>query len=135
MKFDKPFDLLIQCGGCGIENLLPAFTASTPAVCNQCRERLLDAGIVETHQELACEQCGMVLLLAKDAPILSGESECRCGGTQFIKSAAPTLPQWVEQNPAPQDDAVEDDFDWCRPAGSDESHNDYNDLFDKDPSF
>ncbi len=135
MNFDKPFDLLVECRGCGIENLLPGFTAATPAICNQCRERLLDPQISNTYQELVCEQCGMLLLLSKDAPILSGESVCRCGSTQFLRHAAPTLPEWVARHAAPDDDADgEDDFDWCRPAGGQDDLNDYNDLFDKDPS-
>ncbi len=135
MNFLKPFDLLVECAGCGIENLLPGFTAAMPAICNQCRERLLEEAVTETHQELVCEQCGMLLLLKKDAPILSGESVCRCGGTQFLRHAAPTLPAVAAQHAAEDtDDAVEEDFDWCRPAGGEDNMNDYNDLFDKDPS-
>ena len=72
MNYPTSFDLLIECRGCGLENLLTGFTATQPAVCNQCRERLLDLEMETTHQELVCEDCRMILLLSKDAPILAG---------------------------------------------------------------
>ena len=138
MTFSKPIDLLVACRACGIENLIDGYTPELPAVCSQCRERLIDRDLMESHQEIKCGDCGMVLLLPKTTEVTAGESTCRCGSPNLFLQATPTLPLLAETAEAlKNEDAgpVNDDFDWCRPAGNEDISGDYNDIFDNDPGF
>ncbi|GJL79075.1 MAG: hypothetical protein NPINA01_20640 [Nitrospinaceae bacterium] len=138
MPSSKPIELLVSCRSCGIENFIDSYTPDLPAVCSQCRERLIDIELMESHKEVLCGDCGMRLLLPKDAEVSAGESTCRCGGSNLFLQAAPTIPLLAEEAGAfkkEDSDPVENDFDWCRPSGNEEISGDYNDIFDNDPGF
>ena len=138
MPSPQPIELLVSCRSCGIENSIPEYTPELPAVCSQCRERLIDMELMESHKELVCEDCGMTLLLPKDTEVTPGESTCRCGSSNLALQASPTIPLLAEEAGAFMKDdkvPVEDDFDWCRPSPNEEITEDYNDVFDNDPGF
>ena len=105
-----PFDLLIQCGGCGIENLIHGFTPGSPVICNQCRENLLTTDFAQTHQGHTCDSCGMALLIKAETEFTDGESECQCGGTNFT---ALNLTSFMSSiSTAPEEELDDDDPDF-----------------------
>ena len=130
-----PFDLLMQCGSCGIENLIPGFNPGTPAICNQCRENLLATDFAQTHQGHTCDSCGMALLIKAETEFTDGESECQCGGTDFTKLDMAIFASSIAITPEAELDDDDPDFDWCRPAPNNVSPEDYNEVFDDDPGF
>jgi DNA-directed RNA polymerase subunit RPC12/RpoP len=138
MSSPKPIDLLIACKSCGIENLIDGYTPDLPAVCSQCRERLIELDLMESHQEIRCGDCKMALLLPKSTEVTAGESTCRCGSSNLFLQSAPTIPLLAETAGAfkDEDDRPEKEgFDWCRPASNEEISDDYNEVFDNDPGF
>lgn len=137
MNLIPPFNLLMVCGSCGIENLIPGFTPGAPAICNQCRENLLSHNLSKTHQGHICDSCGMALLIKAETDFLDGESECQCGGQDFTKLSMEDFAQSVSIAPNMELDDVEDDpdFDWCRSAPDNPLQEDYNEIFDDDPGF
>ncbi|MBT3921948.1 MAG: hypothetical protein HOF21_05160 [Nitrospina sp.] len=130
-----PFDLLIQCGGCGIENLIHGFTPGSPVICNQCRENLLTTDFAQTHQGHTCDSCGMALLIKAETEFSDGESECQCGGTNFTALNLTSFMSSISTAPEEELDDDDPDFDWCRPAPNNVSPEDYNEVFDDDPGF
>ncbi len=139
MSSPKPIELLIACRSCGIENLLVDYTPGGPAVCSQCREGLIDMELMDSHKEVVCGDCGMTLLLSRDTEITMGESTCRCGSSNLSLQDSPSIPLLAEEAKASKvhgdDDPVDSDFDWCRPAPAKEISEDYNDVFDDDPGY
>ncbi|MBT3184832.1 MAG: hypothetical protein HOI59_12800 [Nitrospina sp.] len=135
MTLQTPVELLIECGGCGLENLIPAFTSEVPAICNQCRENMLAYDLSQTHQGHTCDSCGRAYLLKTETEFVDGESECQCGGRDFtgldLKNFAGQTPQTAESKDA--DDNP--DFDWCRPASDNSATEDYNEIFDDNPGI
>ena len=132
MPSPKPIELLVACRSCGIENLIDSYIPELPAVCSQCRERLIDLDLMESYQEIVCGDCGMILLLPKDTEISAEESTCRCGSSNLFLKAAPTIPLLAQEAGAfkkEDDDPVKDDFDWCRPSSNEGISEDYNDVF------
>ncbi|MFQ5450311.1 MAG: hypothetical protein ACE5E9_06750 [Nitrospinaceae bacterium] len=138
MSTYKPVDLLIECPSCGIENSLTGFTPEFPAICNQCRERLLGSGLEETHNQYICEGCGLILLLSRSTPIARGDSACRCGSTHFTSVEPPAIQSLLgkkdDDGPVQDGGTTEGEFDWCRPSQDENISEDYNDIFDNDPS-
>jgi hypothetical protein len=135
---NPPFDLLIECGSCGIENLIPGFTPGVPAICNQCRENLLSSDFSKTHQGHICDSCGMALLMKVGTEFTDGESECQCGCKDFTELSMVDFVNTLSRAPNIElDDDVDDDsdFDWCRPAPDSSLQDDYNEVFDDDPGF
>jgi hypothetical protein len=137
MSLEPPFDLLIECGSCGIENLIPGFTPGAPAICNQCRENLLAIDFSKTHQGHICDSCGMALLMKAETAFTDGESECQCGGQDFTKLDTKDFAKSLSNAPDMELDDLDDDpdFDWCRPASDGSASEDYNEVFDDDPGF
>jgi hypothetical protein len=138
MPSPKPIDLLVACRACGIENLIDSYTPELPAVCSQCRERLIDMDLMDSHQEIKCGDCGMALLLPKTTEVTAGESTCRCGSSNLFLQAAPSIPLLAQEAGAFKNedaDPANGDFDWCRPSSNEEISEDYNDIFDNDPGF
>ena len=129
---------LIECPACGIDNLLSDFTPGRSAVCNQCRETLLDPGLVDTHKGHTCDDCGMAFILKNETEFLSGESECPCGSSEFSSfEIGPFLAdlQAAEVSNIAEEDTEEDNFDWCRSDPDNPLEGDYNNIFDDDPGF
>jgi hypothetical protein len=95
--------------------------------------------LMDTHKEVVCGDCGMVLLLSKDTDVTMGESTCRCNSTNLALQDSPSVPLLAKEaaDCAIQDDEdpADSEFDWCRPASSEEVSEDYNDIFDDDPGY
>ncbi len=139
MSSHKAIELLVTCRSCSIENLVVDYTPGLSAVCSQCREKLIDMELMDSHKEVVCEDCGMTLLLPRDTEVTKGESTCRCGSSNLALKDSPSIPLLAEEAKASKgqedDDPVDDDFDWCRPASTDGMSEDYNDVFDDDPGY
>jgi hypothetical protein len=139
MSSQKSIELLIACRSCGIENLLVDYTPGLPAVCSQCRESLISMELMDSHKEVVCEDCGMTLLLLRDTEITIGESTCRCGSSNLALKDSPSIPLLAEEainsKEHEEDDPIDSDFDWCRPAPAEEASDDYNEIFDDDPGY
>ncbi len=138
MADSKPNDLLIECDACKIENIISDYTPGQAVVCNQCRGRLIEPNLNETHKEYICSDCAMVLCLLNKTEITTGESVCRCGGKQIlmvnepkIKSEAAAAGVFDELTDSKQESV--EDFDWCR-SGPTDSSDTYDELFDDDPA-
>jgi hypothetical protein len=136
MPSDDSFDLLVQCGACHIENLLSGYRPGHIRICNQCRERLVDSCIGETHREYCCGDCGLRMLLLNETPVNAGQSECRCGGRQILilEDSPLATQEKALGHPLPENEEPDEDFDWCR-SGSEAPSEDYNELFDNDPGM
>ena len=137
MAVEKSF--LIECPACSIENLHSDFMPGSSAVCNQCRETLLNPSLIDSHKGHTCDDCGMAFILKNETEFRSGESKCPCGSSDFSRfeigpyiadlQAAESSSSIVEQ------DTEEGDFDWCRSDRDEPLESDYNNIFDDDPGF
>ena len=85
------FDLLIECRCCDVENLIADYVPGMHIFCSQCREKLIDADIIETHCEYICQACDMRLVLLKKTEVKLGGSTCSCGSTDLLKVDKTTL--------------------------------------------
>jgi hypothetical protein len=137
MTENNPFELMIECGGCCLENLIPGFTLGDHAICNQCRENMLAFNLFETHQGHTCDSCGRVYLLKAETEFINGESECQCGGQHFTEL---DIKNFADKSAKAQQAALDDEeedskFDWCRPAPNNVNKEDYNEIFDDNPGF
>ena len=135
MTLKTPFELLIECGGCGLENMIPGFTSGTTAICNQCRENMLSYNLPLTHQGHTCDSCGRAYVLKTETEFVDGESECQCGSRNFTELGLKDFAgeSAKSQKSEPGDD--DPDFDWCRPAPEDSPQDDFNEIFDDNPGF
>ena len=138
MNDKKPYDLFIECRSCGVENMITDYVPSVPIFCNQCRERLIDAELTETHLEYVCQACDMRLVLSQTTEVKLGESACSCGSTDVLKIGQTNLPAEVLKaggltDPSEDDDETSEDTDWLRPGGSGSFGDDYEDMFNQDP--
>lgn len=139
MAFRAPRDLLIECGGCGIENMFTDYTPAMPAVCNQCRERQIWPNFNETHHEYVCQDCGISICLKQSTVFDLGNTPCRCGKLKVIKVETSTIAQEAEaagatelEEPDPSD--IDTGYDWFRSEPeADPGTSDFNELFDQDP--
>ena len=132
---DTPFDLLMECGGCGIENLFPGFIPGTHLICKQCRENMLAQDFSQTHQGHTCASCGMILLVKAETDLIAGESECQCGGTDFVELGLEGFVVRMAEAQKNESDDDDPNFDWCRSAPGSSLEGDYNEIFDDDPGF
>jgi len=139
MNDKKPYDLFIECRSCGVENMITDYVPSMPIFCNQCRERLIDDELTETHLEYVCQACDMRLVLSQETEVKLGESACSCGSTDVLKTGQTTLPVEVLEaggfvDPSEGDDEILEDTDWLRASGpGDIGDDDYEDMFNQDP--
>ena len=137
MNDKKPYDLFIECRSCRVENMITDYVSSMPIFCNQCRERLIDSDLTETHLEYICQSCDMRLVLSQDTEVKLGESACACGSTDVLQKGQTTLPAEVLEAGGLIDPDVGDileDTDWLRPGVSGDVDDDnYEDMFDQDP--
>ena len=134
MAFERTF--LIECPACAIENLLSDFTPGRSAVCNQCRETLLNPSLIDSHKGHTCDKCGMAFVLKNKTEFIAGESECPCGSSDFSKfEIGPFIAdlRTAEASRIAEENIEEDDFDWCRSGPDDPLEDDYNNIFDDDP--
>ena len=139
MNDKRPCDLFIECRSCGVENMITDYVPSMPIFCNQCRERLIDAELTDTHLEYVCQACDMRLVLSQETEIKLGESACSCGSTDVLKTGKTTLPaEFLKAGGlvdlSEGDDEILEDTDWMRPGGSGNFDDDYEDMFNQDPS-
>ena len=138
MNDKKPYDLFMECRSCSVENMITDYVPSMPIFCNQCRERLIDEDLIETHLEYVCQACDMRLVLLQATEVKLGESACSCGSTDVLKTGQTTLPAEVLKaggfiDPSGDDEILED-TDWIRPSGSGSfNDDDYEDMFNQDP--
>ena len=129
---------LIECPSSSIENLLSDFTPGRSAVCNQCRETLLNPSLIDSHKGHTCDDCGMAFILKNETEFIPGESECPCGSSDFSRfEIGPFIADLkaAEASSIAEQDTKEDDFDWCRSDLEDPVEGDYNNIFDDDPGF
>ena len=136
MAVEKSF--LIECPACSIENLLSDFMPGRSAVCNQCRETLLNPSLIDSHKGHTCNDCDMAFILKNETEFIPGESECPCGSSDFSNlEIGPFIAdlQASEASCIAKQDSEEDDFDWCRPDQDELLEGDYNNIFDDDPGF
>ena len=139
MLDETPYGLLIECRSCGIENNIVDYVPSMRIFCSQCRERLIDADIIETHYEYICQACDMRLILLQTTEIKLNESACSCGSADLLKRDKVTIPDEAAQaggliDPNEGDDNILEDTDWLRSSGSgDIVDDDYEDMFNQDP--
>ena len=138
--YDKiPYDLFMECRSCGVENMLADYAPSMRIFCSQCRERLIDVDLVETHCEYVCQSCDMRLTLLQATEVKLGESACSCGSTDLMNAGETTLPDEVEKaggliDLGEDNDEILEDTDWLRPGGSrDVDDDNYEDMFNQDP--
>ena len=131
-------DLLIECRSCDVENLISDYVPSMHIFCSQCRERLIDVDIIETHCEYTCQECKMKMVLLRDTEVKLGESVCACGSTDLHKLDKTTLPDEAAKAGGLIDlnednDGMLEDTDWLRsdPGGIDDETNE--DMFNQDP--
>ena len=138
MNDKKPYDLFIECRSCRVENMITDYVPSMPIFCNQCRERLIDNDLTETHLEYVCQGCNMKLVLSQTTEVKLGESACSCGSTDVLKTGKTTLHAEVLKaggliDSVEGDDEILEDLDWMRPGGSGKFDGGYEDMFDQDP--
>ena len=133
MPIEKP--LLIECRACGIENLLADMISGNTAICNQCREDLINPDLINSHIGHSCNACGMAFLLKKDTGLVVGESECQCGSSNFSSIEVDKFVSDFQYPELEDSSGIDDDFDWCRPAPDEQLEGDYNNIFDDDPGF
>ena len=139
MNDKKPYDLFIECRSCGVENMITDYVPSMPIFCNQCRERLIDDELTETHLEYVCQACDMRLVLSQETEVKLGESACSCGSTDVLKTGQTTLPVEVLEaggfvDPSEGDDEILEDTDWLRASGPGGiGDDDYEEMFNQDP--
>ena len=108
------------------------------AVCNQCRETLLNPSLIDSHKGHTCNDCGMAFILKNETEFIPGESECPCGSSDFNRfEIGPYIADLkaAEASSIAEQDTKEDDFDWCRPDQGEPREGDYNNIFDDDPGF
>ena len=139
MHDKAPYDLLIGCRSCSVENMITNYVPSMRIFCSQCREHLIDVDILNTHCEYVCQSCDMKLVLLKDTEVKLGESACACGSADVLKVGETSLPNEAAQVGAlmdydETDDEISEDTDWLRPGGSGDTDDDnYEDMFNQDP--
>ena len=137
--YDKTsYNLFIECRSCGVENNIADYVPSMRIFCSQCRERLIDVDIVETHCEYICQVCDMRLVLLHATEVKSGESACSCGSTDLVNMGKTTLPDEVEKAGGligleEGDEEVMEDTDWLRSDPGRVDDEDYEDMFNQDP--
>ena len=138
MRDKMPYDLLIECRSCGVENMIADYVPSMRIFCSQCRERLVDTDLVETHCGYVCQACDMRLVLMQTTEVELGQSACSCGSTD-LKADEMTLPDEAAKaggliDPGEDGDEILEDTDWLRSANSaDVDDDDYDDMFNQDP--
>jgi DNA-directed RNA polymerase subunit RPC12/RpoP len=112
------------------------YVPSNPIFCNQCRERLIDDKLAETHLEYVCQACDARLILLEATKVQLGESACQCGSKDVLKLGKTALPSEALQAGGLADngdDEVLEDTDWMRSGSGDIIDDNYEDMFDQDP--
>jgi len=137
--YDKvSFDLLIECRCCDVENLITDYVPSMHIYCSQCRERLMDDDILETHCEFTCQECSMKMVLLKDTEVKIGRSVCACGSADLRKVGKTTLLEEAAKaggliGRGEDEEGILEDTDWLRSDPGSIDDEDYEDMFNQDP--
>lgn len=136
MSASESSEIFVECKGCGVENFFGDYSPGNVIVCNQCRDRLVDADIDDTHNAFVCDDCGLTLFLLKETEVIPGESTCRCGGASLseieISDVASDYVSFPDNED--EDDEPLEDTDWLREGSANPDDDDYNDMFNQDPS-
>ena len=127
-------EILIECRGCSVENVINNYSPDSFLVCNQCRERLVEPDFCDIYRQYNCQDCGFAVFVKSSSDFKVGESACRCEGTNFKQVDPKPFFQKVEKAVGflPEDDLDDDGPDWYRSESIEDDN--YENMFDDDPS-
>ena len=130
----KITDILIECRGCGVENVFSDYNPDLFLVCNQCRERLVEPDFCEIYRQFDCQDCGFAVFVKSDSDFKIGESTCRCDSVNFKQTDPKHFFKEVENAVGfePMDELEDDGDNWYRSEPIEDDT--YEDLFSDDPS-
>ena len=125
-------EIMIECRSCGIQNIFNDYSPKDFLVCNQCRERLIEPDFCEIYRQFECQDCGFIMFILHQTEFKTGESACRCKGTNIQqRDPAPFLGQVKRAGALDiEDKPLDDSSDWYRSEPI--AENDYDEMFDKD---
>jgi len=127
-------EILVECRGCGIENIFNDYSPDMFLICNQCRERLVEPDFCDIYNQYTCKDCNFAVFVKKSSDFKVGESVCRCDSTNFAQVDPKLFYSNVENAIGMEpDDGLADD-DWYRSEPMEIEDDSYDDLFDNDPS-
>ena len=127
-------EILIECRGCGVENVFNDYAPDMFLVCNQCRERLVEPDFCEIYRQFNCQDCGFTVFVKSGSDFQIGESVCKCEGTNFKQGDPKAFLKAVENSAGfePMDDLDDDGAGWYRSEPIEDDT--YEDLFTDNPS-
>ncbi|MEC7641117.1 MAG: hypothetical protein VYC17_03075 [Nitrospinota bacterium] len=125
--------IMIECRGCGIQNIFNLYTPEDFLICNQCRERLVEPDFCETYRQFDCQDCNFSLFILNETNFKPDEAACRCGGTNIQQQDSRPFLQAVKDSGGLdiENQSFERNSDWYRSEPVSES--DYDEMFDRDP--
>ena len=131
----KITEILIECRGCGVDNIFNDYSSDMFLVCNQCRERLVEPDFCDIYNQYTCKDCNFTVFVKESSDFKVGESVCRCDSTNFeqvdVKSFYKNVENAIGMEP---DDDLADDDGWYRSEPTETEDDSYDNLFDNDPS-
>ena len=124
---------MIECRGCGIQNIFNNFTGEDFLVCNQCRERLVEPDFCEIYRQFDCQDCSFTMFILCETDFKLGESTCRCGKTNIQQNDPLPFFKTVESAGGLEigDEPLDANSDWYRSETITDS--DYEEMFERDP--
>jgi len=127
-------NILIECRGCRIENIFGNYSPDKVLVCNQCRERLVEPDLDDVYSRYDCKHCDFAIFVLKETNFKIGESKCRCGSDDLVKTNCTNFVQSARNAGAFDfgDEASPSDDDWYRSEPIQDQDLNYNDMFDRD---
>ena len=127
-------EILIECRGCGVENVFNNYAPDMFLVCNQCRERLVEPDFCEIYRQFVCQDCGFAVFVKNDSDFKIWEYAFRCKGTNFKLTDPKPFLKAAENSAGfePMGDPADDGADWYRSEPIEDDT--YEDLFTDDPS-
>ena len=126
-------EIMIECRGCGIQNIFNNYTPEDFLICHQCRERLVEPDFCEIFRQFDCHDCNFTIFILKETDFKAGQSACRCGGTNIQQRDPRPFMENVDKAGGfdLEDEPFDYSLDWYRSEPILES--DYDEMFDKDP--
>ena len=125
-------EIMVECRGCGIQNIFNNYTPEDFLVCNQCRERLIEFDFCETYRQFDCRDCGLIIFILNQTDFKIGNSACRCKGTNYQeKDPRPFLHEAEKAGGLGiKNEPLDDSSEWYRSETVREE--DYDEMFDRD---